>query len=141
MVEIDSFFLWEPNNRVQNCLHSTDLKAVKKSLGPGSTATPECGVSPGPDPLQTKPHEDFLGFQCQVVGPSHSSLISMQDAATTKQPAQNLFTAQKFQLRIRNKVETTSFAPFPTCSTGGRTCIVSGHGCAEMSTKRAHSSW
>jgi hypothetical protein len=85
--ENDSFFRGQRNNKVQNWLYNTDLKAVEKGLRPGSTATPKCGVSPGPGPLQTKPHEDFLGFQCQVVGPSHSSLISMQDAATTKQLA------------------------------------------------------
>jgi hypothetical protein len=77
---------------------------------------------------------DSLGFQCQVVGPSHCSLTCMQDAPTTKQPAQNLFTAQKFQHRPPNEVGTTYFLSFPTV------CIVLGPGSTETSTKRAQSS-
>jgi hypothetical protein len=91
-----------------------ELKAVKKGLGPGSTATPKSAVSPGPGPLQTKTREDSLSFQCQVIEPSHGSLTSMQDAAITKHPAQNFLPAQKFQPMIPNEIGTTFFAPFPT---------------------------
>jgi hypothetical protein len=71
----------------QNRLHITNLKALEKGIGPGSTAMSELGVSPGAGPLETKAREDSVRFQCQSVGLSHGSLTYMQDVTITKQPA------------------------------------------------------
>jgi hypothetical protein len=63
------FFRGQLNNRDQHRLHNTDLKALKKSLTLGSTATLESDVTPGTSLLETKAREDFLGFQCQALDP------------------------------------------------------------------------